>query len=68
VERWEVGNLPPDLEGEWKTLKIYLQGKAPLKKKGKDERGWGGNSKAYTTANGYKLSLKVPTAPKNLLI
>ena len=65
---WEVSNLPPDLEGEWRILKHCLQGKAPLKKKGKDERGWGENAKAYTTANGYRLLLKVPTAPENLLI
>jgi hypothetical protein len=61
---WGVGNIPPDLEGDWRTLKLCLQGKAPLKKKGKDERGWGENAKAYTTANGYRLTINVPNAQK----
>jgi hypothetical protein len=65
---WEVSNLPPDLEGEWGTLKHCLQGKAPLKKKGKDKRGWGINAKEYTTAIGYRLLYKIPTAPENPLI
>lgn len=65
---WGVGNIPPDLEGDWSTLKLCLQGKAPLKKKGKDERGWGKNAKPYTTANGYRLTINVPNVPPNPII
>jgi hypothetical protein len=48
-----VSNLPLDLEIEWCSLKLSLQGKAPIKKKGKDERGWGKNAKPYSTSLGY---------------
>jgi hypothetical protein len=65
---WGVGNIPPDLEGDWSTLKLCLQGKAPLKKKGKDERGWGKNAKPYTTANGYRLTINVPNVPPNPIL
>jgi len=65
---WGVSNLPPELEEEWTVLKHCLQGKAPLKKKGKDKRGWGENAKDYTIAIGYSLFLKVPTAPEIPLI
>jgi hypothetical protein len=50
---WEVGNLPQDLENDWGALKLSLQGKAPIKKRGKDERGWGKNAKPYSTSSGY---------------
>ena len=62
---WGVPNRPPDLERDWCTLQCYLQGKAPLRKEGKDERGWGGNAKAYTTIEGYHLITSVPTALPN---
>jgi ribonuclease HI len=62
---WGVLNRPPDLEREWSTLQLCLQGKAPLKKKGKDERGWGRNAKAYTTAEGYHLITNVPNVLPN---
>jgi hypothetical protein len=50
---WEVGNLPQDLENDLCALKLSLQGKAPIKKKGKDERGWGKNVNPYSTSLGY---------------
>jgi hypothetical protein len=62
---WGVPNRPPDLEREWSTLQLCLQGKAPLKKKKKDERGWGGKSKAYTIAEGYHLITNVPNVLPN---
>ena len=62
---WGVLNRPPDLEREWSTLQLCLQGKAPLKKKGKDERGWGGNAKAYTTVEGHHLIINVPNVMPN---
>ena len=65
---WGVGNITQDLEGDWSTLNLSLQGKAPLKKKGKDERGWGKNAKPYTTANDYRLSINFPNVPPNPII
>jgi len=62
---WEVGNLPPDLEYDWCTLKLCLQGKSPLKKKGKDERAWGKNAQPYSTSMGYKTFLNIPNVPPN---
>jgi hypothetical protein len=60
-----VVNRPLELEREWSILKLCLKGKSPLKKKGKDERGWGGNSKPYTTAEGYCLIVNIPNVPPN---
>ena len=34
---WEVPNRPVVLDNQWATLKKCLQGKAPLKKSGKDD-------------------------------
>jgi hypothetical protein len=62
---WGVPNRPTALDCHWSALKRCLQGKAPLKKKGKDERGWGRNARAYTTAEGYQLFNNVPTAMPN---
>jgi ribonuclease HI len=62
---WGVPNRPAALDRHWCALKRCLQGKAPLKKKGKDERGWGRNARAYTTAEGYQLFNNVPTAMPN---
>jgi hypothetical protein len=68
LQGWEVPNRPAALDRHWCDLKRYLQGKAPLKKKGKDERGWGRNARAYTTAEGYQLFNSVPTAMPNLTL
>jgi hypothetical protein len=62
---WGIGNYPPELVEEWEALKLCLQGKSPLKKRGKDKRGWGGNSGAYTTATRYHLIKALPTVPPN---
>jgi hypothetical protein len=62
---WGVPNRPTALDCHWSALKRCLQGKAPLKNKGKDERGWGRNARAYTTAEGYQLFNNVPTAMPN---
>jgi hypothetical protein len=65
---WEVPNRPASLDRHWCDLKRYLQGKAPLKKKGKDERGCGRNARSYTTTEGYQLFNSVPTAMPNLTL
>ena len=62
---WEVGNLPQDLENDWGALKLSLQGKAPIKKIGKDERGWGKNVKPYSTLLGYNTFRNIPHVPPN---
>jgi len=36
-QRWDAPNRPANLERQWAALKKLLQGKAPLKKAGKDE-------------------------------
>ena len=64
-QRWDAPNRPANLERQWAALKKLLQGKAPLKKAGKDERGWGSKAQAYTTAEGYQLLNSVPTALPN---
>jgi ribonuclease HI/exonuclease III len=62
---WAAPNRPTNLERQWVILKKLLQGKAPLKKIGKDERGWGRKAQEYTTAEGYNLLQSIPTAPPN---
>jgi len=62
---WGVPNKPAAQGCHRSALKRCLQGKAPLKKKGKDERGWGRNAWAYTTVEGYQLFNNVPTAMPN---
>jgi ribonuclease HI/exonuclease III len=64
-QKWDAPNRPANLEKQWAALKKLLQGKAPLKKAGKDERGWGSKAQAYTTAEGYQLLNSVPTALPN---
>jgi hypothetical protein len=61
--RWEIANLPPELEEEWNMLKYWLQGKSPLKKRKKDKRGWGPFSGLYTTVAGYQHIAAVPHVP-----
>jgi hypothetical protein len=63
--RWGIANNPPDLEEDWNALKLYLQGKSPLKKRGKYKRGWGTISGTYTTAAGYQLTNAHPNVPPN---
>jgi ribonuclease HI len=60
-----VSNLPQDLENDWGALKLSLQGKAPIKKRGKDERGWGKNVKPYSTSLGYSTFRNIPHVPPN---
>ena len=62
---WVVPNRPAILDSQWDVLKKCLQGKAPLKKIGKDEREWGRSARAYTTTEGYHLFNSVPTAMPN---
>jgi ribonuclease HI len=62
---WAVSNLPLDLESDWGSLKFSLQGKAPLRKRGKDERGWGRNAKPYSTSLGYSTFQNFPHVPPN---
>ena len=62
---WGMGNYPSGLEEEWNILKLCLQGKFPLKKRGKDKRGWGVSSGFYTTAAGYQLTNANPNVPSN---
>jgi hypothetical protein len=63
--RWGINNKPPDLEEDWNTLKLCLQGKSPLKERKKDKRGWGASSGIYTTAAGYQLTTSLPNVPPN---
>jgi hypothetical protein len=42
---WAVSNLPLDLESDWGSFKLSLQGKAPLRKRARDKRGWGKEAK-----------------------
>jgi hypothetical protein len=60
---WEIANRPPDLEEEWNTLKLCLQGKTPLKERKKDKRGWGAQSGIYTTTTGYHHIVTIPNVP-----
>jgi hypothetical protein len=62
---WAVRNLPMDLDSDWDSLKLSLQGKAPLRKRGRDKRGWGRNAKPYSTALGYSTLLSLPHVPPN---
>jgi hypothetical protein len=62
---WITPIRPPNLERQWETLKTCLQGKAPLKRAGKDELGWGKKANGYTTAEGYQTFSAVPTASPN---
>jgi len=62
---WAVSNLPLDLESDWGSLKFSLQGKAPLRKRGRDERGWGRNEKPYSTSLGYSTFQSLPHVPPN---
>jgi ribonuclease HI/exonuclease III len=62
---WTVSNLPLNLEQEWASLKRSLHGKAPLKKRARDKRGWGKEAKPYTTALGYSTLLNLPHVPPN---
>jgi hypothetical protein len=64
-QRWDAPNRPANLEIQWAALKKLLQRKDPLKKAGKDERGWGSKAQAYTTAEGYQLLNSVSTALPN---
>jgi ribonuclease HI/exonuclease III len=62
---WVAPIRPANLERHWDALKNFLQGKAPLKRAGKDELGWGRKAQAYTTAEGYNLLSSIPTALPN---
>jgi ribonuclease HI/exonuclease III len=62
---WEAPNRPVNLQRQWETLKNLLQGKAPLKRAGKDELGWGRKAQMYSTAEGYNTLSAIPTALPN---
>jgi hypothetical protein len=62
---WAVSNLPLDLESDWGSFKLSLQGKAPLRKRARDKRGWGKEAKPYSTSLGYSTLLSLPHVPPN---
>jgi ribonuclease HI len=66
--RWEIANLPQDLEEEWTNLKNLLQGKTPLCEKRKDKIGWGHHAGPYTTAAGYSHLASTPHVPPDPVI
>jgi hypothetical protein len=58
--RWGIANNPPDLEEDWNALKLCLQGKSPLKKRGKDKRGWGTSSGTTPLQQGINSQTPTP--------
>jgi hypothetical protein len=66
--RWEIANLPQDLEEEWSSLENLLQGKTPLCEKRKDKIGWGLHAGPYTIAVGYSQLASTPQVPPDPVI
>jgi len=66
--KWEIENLPQELEEEWTNLKNLLQGKTPLCEKRKDKIGWGLRAGPYTTIAGYSQLASTPHVPPHLVL
>eukprot|EP00253_Pinus_taeda_P032784 PITA_32784 len=64
-DSWNLGEVPPGLQGEASLLLDLLQGKSPSKATAKDKRGWGSLSGSYTASEGYKRMMAIPYAPPN---
>ena len=60
--KWDLGNIPQELECEARSLLDALQGLTPISTKKKDKRGRGSSSGLYTAAAGYAALQAIPWA------